>query len=61
MGSGPNAFPEEMAGGNSGIRGMGCSWGSFGGGGGRFGERGHGGGMRALGKKTPTPCLNPNF
>jgi hypothetical protein len=48
VGSGPNAFPVEMAGGNGGIGGTEMLPGGFGRGGGGGGERRRRGGMGAL-------------
>jgi hypothetical protein len=48
VGSGPNTFPVEMAGGNGGIGGIEMLSGGFGRGGGGRGERRRRGGMGAL-------------
>jgi hypothetical protein len=61
VGSGPNAFPVEMAGGNGGIGGTGVLPEQFWKGRRRVRREKAWGCMRALGKKTLTPCLIPKF
>jgi hypothetical protein len=62
VGSGPNAFLVEMASGNGRIEGTEVLQGRFWRRrqrGERERESGHEGGMGALGKNTPTPCIIP--